>query len=59
MIIASCRFYAFCGEQLLVSCGESNIDPAEHAWAILAKLEAADDSSSGQMLKTEAEQHAG
>jgi hypothetical protein len=52
MIIASYRFYAFCGEQLLVSGGESNIDPAKHAWAILAKLEAADDSSSGQMLKT-------
>jgi hypothetical protein len=41
-------FYAFCGEQLLVSCGESNIDPAKHAWAILGKLEVADHSSSGQ-----------
>jgi hypothetical protein len=35
-----------------VTFGASNIDPAKHAWAILAKLEAADDSSSGQMLKT-------
>jgi hypothetical protein len=29
-----------------------NIDAAKHAWAILANLEAADDSSSGQLLKT-------
>jgi hypothetical protein len=31
--------YVFCGEQLLVSyLRPSNIDPAKHAWAILAKL---------------------
>ncbi len=31
--------YVFCGEQLLVSyLRSSNIDPAKHAWAILAKL---------------------
>ena len=58
MIIASCRFHAFCEEQLLVSYGESNIDPARHAWAILAKSEAAADSASGQCSKLQPEQHA-
>src|ERR1700738_4615409 len=51
LVIVRRVFYAFCGEQLPAA-ARVNIDAAKHAWAILANLEAADDSSSGQMLKT-------
>src|SRR5580700_8088359 len=51
LVIVRRVFYAFCGEQLPAA-ARVNIDAAKHAWAILANLEAADDSSSGQLLKT-------
>jgi hypothetical protein len=39
MIIASCHSTFFAENSCWsVTCGESNIDPAKHAWAILAKL---------------------